>query len=103
MKKNRFTGQAYEKLQYEYEKLLKSRPYAVEELKEEREIADLSENSYYKASRSKLASIDHRLFRLKMFLKQAVILIEPQSTGAVMSMHDDIKFETPNGKLKYSI
>lgn len=74
VKQIRFTKQGYEKLKKDYDDLLKSRPVAVEHLKKSRELGDLSENGYYKASRAKLSSIDYQLMRLKMTLKQAVII-----------------------------
>jgi transcription elongation factor GreA len=74
VKQIRFTKEGYEKQKQEYEELLKSRPDAVAHLKKAREMGDLSENGYYKASRAKLSSIDHRLFRLKLSIKQAVIM-----------------------------
>jgi transcription elongation factor GreA len=69
-----FTKSGYEKIKNEYEDLLKQRPDAVEHLKKAREMGDLKENGYYKASRSKLNSIDNRLFNLKILLKRARII-----------------------------
>lgn len=70
----RFTEEGFKKLQQEQEDLLKQRPAAVEDLKKARELGDLKENGYYKASRAKLNFIDGRLFRIKVALKQAVIV-----------------------------
>lgn len=146
MKLIRFTAQGYKKLKEEYEGLLKSRPFAVEDLKKARELGDLSENGYYKASRAKLSSIDHRLYRLKISLKQAIILDKPQNSGAAIGnsvilsdgkkeytytivgdleanpmdgkisllsplgkaiegrkINEEIEFDTPSGKIKYTI
>src|SRR5258708_14698218 len=61
MNQIRFTKQGYEKLKRDYEELLKSRPAAVDDLKKARDMGDLSENGYYKASKSKLSFIDARL------------------------------------------
>jgi len=82
MKQIRFTKEGFEDTKLEYETLLKSRPAAVLDLKKARDMGDLSENGYYKAARMKLSSIDHRLFRLKLAIKQAVIIDNPQRTGA---------------------
>ncbi len=64
----------YEKLVKEQERLLSERPAAVDNLKRARELGDLSENGFYKASRAKLSQIDGRLFHLKMLLKTAEII-----------------------------
>lgn len=74
MKSIRFTKNGLFKLQNDYTLLLKSRPAAVLDLKKAREMGDLSENGYYKASRAKLSSIDHRLLQIKSMLKHAVIV-----------------------------
>jgi transcription elongation factor GreA len=81
MHRIRFTKEGYEKLQKEYEDLKKERPETVEHLKKARELGDLSENGYYKASRAKLSSIDSRLFRIDMDLKHAIIIDETVSKG----------------------
>lgn len=80
MKRVRFTKAGLEKFKKEYEDLIRSRPDAVMHLKKSRELGDLSENGYYKASRAKLNFIDNRLFRIKMIIKQAEV-IEENNTG----------------------
>lgn len=82
MKQTRFTKEGFEKLKKDYKELLQSRPEAVAHLKKAREMGDLSENGYYKASRAKLSSIDHRLFQMKLWLKQAVIIGEKDNDSA---------------------
>ena len=74
MQQIRFTKEGYEKLKKDYEDLLKTRPDAVEHLKKARDMGDLSENGYYKASKSKLSFIDVTLRKLSWELKQAVII-----------------------------
>lgn len=76
MKNIRFTQAGYEKMQKDYEKLLSERPDAVEHLKKARELGDLSENGYYKASRAKLSFIDSQLSRMKYQLREADIVNE---------------------------
>ena len=76
MNRIRFTKEGYEKLKAEYEELLKQRPAIVEDLKKAREMGDLSENGYYKASRAKLSFTDSRLRRLNLNLKYAIIVEE---------------------------
>lgn len=77
----RFTKEGYEKLQQEFEDLKKERPDAVMHLKKAREMGDLSENGYYKASRAKLSGIDGRLWRIEMQLKHALIVEANDQSG----------------------
>jgi transcription elongation factor GreA len=72
--KIRFTSEGFEKLKKEREDLLKERPDAVEHLKRAREMGDLSENGYYKASRQKLNQIDGRLRMVEHAIKYADII-----------------------------
>lgn len=72
--KIRFTKEGYEKLKEEYQDLLKQRPLAVLDLKTAREMGDLSENGYYKESKSKLNFIDGRLRRFSDYIKRADIV-----------------------------
>ncbi len=82
MKRVRFTKAGLEKFKKEYEDLIRSRPDAVMHLKKSRELGDLSENGYYKASRAKLNSIDNRIMYLKLLFKQAVV-VERDNTEKV--------------------
>lgn len=75
--RNRFTKSGYANLQSEYDDLKSQRPAAVEDLKKAREMGDLKENGYYKASRAKLNSIDSRLTFLSYNLKTAKIIDDP--------------------------
>lgn len=68
-----FTKEGLEKMEKEYEDLLKERPHAVEELAKARAMGDLSENGYYKASRMKLSSVDHRLSQLRHIIQHAMV------------------------------
>lgn len=69
-----FTQKGYDDMQEEQKKLLSQRPEAVEHLRKAREMGDLRENGYYKASRQRLSFLDARLKRLDRILKQAVIV-----------------------------
>jgi len=69
-----FTKDGYQKLVYERTKLLAQRPEAVEHLKKAREMGDLSENGYYKASRAQLSFLDARLRRANRLIKLATIV-----------------------------
>jgi len=81
MPRIRFTKEGYEKLKKDYEELLKQRPAAVLDLKTAREMGDLSENGYYKASRAKLSFIDGQLRRSSWNLKHALIIEETSGNG----------------------
>lgn len=77
-----FTKAGMDKLKEEKEVLLKERPEAVMHLKKSRELGDLKENGYYKASRQKLNFIDGRLRRIDHLLKYGVI-VSSQNSGKV--------------------
>jgi len=64
-----FTKEGYQNVLDEKAKLLAARPEAVEHLRKAREMGDLSENGYYKASRAKLSEIDGRLRRLERLVR----------------------------------
>lgn len=64
-----FTQDGYNKLLEEKKKLLLERPEAVDHLRRAREMGDLSENGYYKASRAKLSSLDARLRHLEKLIR----------------------------------
>ncbi len=64
-----FTREGYENVLQEQKKYLEERPSAVENLRKAREMGDLSENGYYKASRARLSFIDAQLRRLDRLRK----------------------------------
>ena len=68
------TKEGFEELVKERENLIGERPIAVGHLKAARELGDLSENGYYKASRAKLSFIDSRLTHLKSIIKNSKII-----------------------------
>ncbi len=74
MNKIRFTKEGYEKLKEEYNELLRKRPMVIEDLQKAREMGDLSENGYYKASKSKLSFVDGQLRRFSDYLKRAEVV-----------------------------
>ena len=69
-----FTKEKYRQIKKDYQDLLASRKKAVFHLAKAREMGDLSENGYYKASKSKLSSIDYDLRRLSGFIKDGSII-----------------------------
>lgn len=71
-----FTKEGYQKLLEDRAKFLAARPEAVVHLRKSREMGDLSENGYYKASRQQLSFLDSRIRRVERLIKLAKI-IEP--------------------------
>lgn len=70
------TQEGYEKLIEEKNVLQSRRPEAVDHLREARNMGDLSENGYYKASRQQLSFLDSRIRRVERLIRLAKI-IEP--------------------------
>jgi transcription elongation factor GreA len=70
------TKKGYQKLLEDKAKFLAARPEAVEHLREARNMGDLSENGYYKASRQQLSFLDARIRRVERLIRLAKI-IEP--------------------------
>lgn len=83
MQQMRFTKEGYAKLKAEYEDMQKKRPPVVEDLKKAREMGDLSENGYYKASKAKLSFIDGQLVRLSYYLKTAIVIDDAQKGNGI--------------------
>jgi len=77
-----FTKEGFEQIVAEQKKLLAERPDAVEHLRKSREMGDLSENGYYKASRQRLTFLDGRIRRVERLVKLAII-VESSNTGVV--------------------
>lgn len=68
-----FTPKGYDDLLKTKDKLLSERPEAVKNLREAREMGDLSENGYYKAVRAKLSFIDSRLRNNQRLIRLAEV------------------------------
>ena len=77
-----FTQEGYDKLLEEKKQLISERPEAVDHLRKAREMGDLSENGYYKASRAKLTSLDSRLRHLEKLIRLGRI-VQTAHTGFV--------------------
>lgn len=78
-----FTKEGYQKILDQKAKLLSQRPEAVENLKKSREMGDLSENGYYKASRAKLSFIDGQLRRLERLVRFGKIIDHVNVLGTI--------------------
>lgn len=68
-----FTPKGYDDLLKARDKLLSERPEAVKNLREAREMGDLSENGYYKAARARLSFLDSRLRNSQHLIKLAEV------------------------------
>ncbi len=77
-----FTKVGYEKVLEEKAKLLSERPEAVEHLRKSREMGDLSENGYYKASRARLSFLDAQIRRNERLVRLGTI-VESSGSGRV--------------------
>jgi len=94
-KKIPFTKDGYQAILDEKKRLITERPDAVENLRKAREMGDLSENGYYKASRAKLSAVDARLRHLERLIRYGKI-VESANTGFVdigstVTIHDGSK------------
>lgn len=68
------TREGYQKLLEDRAKFMRARPEAVEHLRRSREMGDLSENGYYKASRQQLSFLDSRIRRVERLIRLAKII-----------------------------
>ena len=93
-----FTKEGFENLKKDYQKLLDARPEAVKNLKEARDMGDLSENSLYRGCRARLSSIDSNLRRLNGLIKLADVVEKAPAgivgIGSKVRVNDGSKEET---------
>ncbi|HUD20354.1 MAG TPA: transcription elongation factor GreA [Patescibacteria group bacterium] len=96
-----FTKEGYQKLIEEKASLTAQRPDAVEHLRLARNMGDLSENGYYKASRQKLSFIDSRIRRVERLIRLAVIV---ESThGGMVDIGSVVTVSDGTNTSQYSI
>jgi transcription elongation factor GreA len=69
-----FTQAKYDQIKKDYLKLLSERKDAVFHLAKAREMGDLSENGYYRSSKTRLSSIDFNLRKLSSFIKYGSVI-----------------------------
>jgi transcription elongation factor GreA len=69
-----FTQEKYDQIKKDYQDLLIQRKDAVFHLTKARDMGDLSENGYYRSSKTKLSSIDFNLRKLSNFIKYGSII-----------------------------
>lgn len=87
-----FTQKGFDDLKKEKDTLAAVRKEAVIDLKKARDMGDLSENGYYKATRFKLTSIDRQIRMVTMLLRNAhVPLVVKKDTvdiGCLVTIDD---------------
>ena len=96
-----FTGKGYQRVLAEKDKLLAERPEAVEHLRKAREMGDLSENGYYKASRARLSFLDSRIRRVERFIRLGVIVESSQS--GIVDIGKKVKLTDGQKEYEYEI
>lgn len=92
-----FTREGYQKILEEKAKLLAERPEAVEHLRKSREMGDLSENGYYKASRARLSFLDSRIKRVERLVRLGRVVESSGSGLAEIGSHVTVT----DGKINY--
>jgi len=96
-----FTKEGYQKVLDEKNKLLTQRPEAVEHLRKSREMGDLSENGYYRASRAKLSSIDARLRHLERLVRLGRVMESTQKEW--VEIGSSVRLSDGEKELRYTI
>lgn len=85
----------------EREKYLAERPDAVEHLRKAREMGDLSENGYYKASRQRLTFIDAQLRRLERMVTLGVVVTSTQKE--TVEIGSRVKVSIGGKEIEYTV
>lgn len=96
-----FTQDGIDAVKEQYETLKNERPHAVSELKKARELGDLRENGYYKASRQRLNYIDSQILRLGHMIKYSVVSKRTQVD--VVELGATVLLELNGEKVTYTI
>ena len=96
-----FTQSGYDKLLEEKARLFAQRPEAVDHLRKAREMGDLSENGYYKASRAQLSFLDARLRRLDRLIKLGTIVAS--GSGDTVQIGTTVTITDGKKEYQYSI
>lgn len=96
-----FTPEGFRKLEEERKEYLRQRPEAVEHLRKAREMGDLSENGYYKASRQRLSFLDSRIRRVERLIRLALIV--ETSHGETITIGSVVLFSDAKGQHTYTI
>jgi len=93
-----FTKKKFNQIREEYAKLLDERKETVAHLTKARDMGDLSENGYYRSSKTKLSSIDFNLRKLSGFIKYGSIINFVNNgiveIGCTVTLNDDKNVQT---------
>ncbi len=101
MKKIPFTKKGVEALHEELEKIKNERPAVISELKRAREMGDLSENGFYKATKGKLFDTDRRIRHLAFLITNSQI--ENSTQVGVVRIGNKVTFESEGKEYVYQI
>lgn len=96
-----FTKEGYQKVLDQKARWLAERPLAVENLKKSRELGDLSENGYYKASRARLSFIDAQLRKLERLVRLGKVV--EQSNNYLVGFGSRVKIKSNSFQKEYTI
>jgi len=88
-------------LKKRFDTLKTERVHAVGELKKAREMGDLSENGYYKASKMKLVSVDRELRDIQYKLKYVSVIQKEHSDQ--ISLGSKVKLSLGEKEVTYDI
>jgi len=101
MKAVSITKQGYADLLEEQASLKKQRVITVTDLAKAREMGDLSENGFYKATKMRLGQIDHRLEELDYYIKTAHIIDKPND--GIVSISSIVTLKTGDETVTYTL
>lgn len=98
------TQEGYDKLQNELKNLIEvERPNAIEEIKEARELGDLSENAEYDAARDRQAKIEARISEIENILQNAQVIKSQQSDYITIGSFIKIKRLDNDKEIEFQI
>ena len=101
MKAVSITKQGYADLVEEQTTMKKQRVITVADLSKAREMGDLSENGFYKATKMRLGQIDHRLEELDYYIKTARVIDKPDE--GFVSISSVVTLQTDDGIVTYTL
>ena len=101
MKKVSITKQGYDDLLKEQISLQKQRKITIGDLQKAREMGDLSENGFYKASKMRLGQIDHRLEELDYYIKTARVIENPKN--GIVTIGTTVTLKTDKSTVTYTL
>ncbi|MFA6106655.1 MAG: GreA/GreB family elongation factor [Patescibacteria group bacterium] len=91
------TAEKFQELKNKLERMKKSRPPLIEEVKFHALNGDFSENAAYQIAKGRLRGLNQRIIETEDHLKNAVIIVPGQSNRVVLGSRVTVKV---NGKIK---